>query len=561
MPEADTDTVVGPDVPTNIRSGVEKLITRKLLTIGTVALAASLVIVLFPVLRDEFREFREARQLSHGQELANVYCSSCHVEPSPDILPKKSWQVALGYMGYMLGMENIDYLADHPEFAQENVKSKQTYLRKENMLPDAPLLSEGDWELLRNYYVESATAEPLPQAAKPSLHWELPQFEIIHTDYRADPAVTTMVHVREETREVYIGDAAANTIAAIGGDGQLVYEPRQFGPAMMPVDIEFLEDVVYVASIGDLFANKTASEKVANISQLAVVDQSIEGAGISVLIDDIYRMADMALADLNADGIMDFVVCGFGTRQGNVAWFESQADGSYLEHVLINRAGAVKAELHDFNGDQHLDIAVLMSDAREGFYILVNNGANEFESTTVFETGPSYGHTYFELQDFNGDGQMDIMTVNGDNVDSDPYNTLKNYHGVRIYLNRGDLNFDEAYFYPMYGAFGAKAADFDNDGDLDIAAISFFPDFAIERRESFTLLRNDGDLNFSAYTNPDLIFGRWMTMGVGDLDGDDDIDIVLGGAYIPTGMFAYMDTYRRLAETAPSILILKNTTN
>jgi len=189
----------------------------------------------------------------------------------------------------------------------------------------------------------------------------------------------------------------------------------------------------------------------------------------------------------------------------------------------------------------------------------MNNGANEFESTTVFETGPSYGHTYFELQDFNADGQMDIMTVNGDNVDSDPYNTLKNYHGVRIYLNRGELRFEEAYFYPMYGAFGAKAADFDNDGDLDIAAVSFFPDFAVERRESFVLLQNDGEMNFTAHTNPDLIFGRWMTMDVGDMDGDDDIDIVLGGAYIPTGMFAYMDTYRTLAESAPSILVLKNT--
>ena len=119
---------------------------------------------------------------------------------------------------------------------------------------------------------------------------------------------------------------------------------------------------------------------------------------------------------------------------------------------MINRPGAVRAQLHDFNGDNHLDIAVLMSDAREGFYILINNGANEFEINTVFETHPSYGHTYFELQDFNSDGLMDIMTVNGDNVDSDPYNTLKNFHGIRIYLNQGDLSFDEAYFYPMYGA-------------------------------------------------------------------------------------------------------------
>ena len=42
---------------------------------------------------------------------------------------------------------------------------------------------------------------------------------------------------------------------------------------------------------------------------------------------------------LNGDGMMDFVVSGFGQRQGNVAWFESQVDGSYRENVLINRAG------------------------------------------------------------------------------------------------------------------------------------------------------------------------------------------------------------------------------
>lgn len=526
-----------------------------------VLIAICLIIAAVLIFRDLPGELANKRKLARGKQLASVHCATCHIEPQPNILPKRSWETVLGYMGYMLGIENIDYLADHPDFARENVTSKQQYLVLENMVPAAPLMEESDWDTLRYYYVETAPAEALPQTGKPPLRWDLPQFNIVQSDYRADPAVTTLVHVREETAEAYIGDSAANTLAILGGDGQLAFEPRQFGRAMLPVDIEFTSDAAYVASIGDLFADRPSYEKLATISRLRLVDQSIDTSGISVVIDDLYRMADMEVADLNRDKLPDFIVCGFGARRGSVAWFESQSDGSYQEHVLIDRPGAVKAQAYDFNDDQYLDIAVLLADAREGFYILINNGANKFESTTVFETHAGYGHTYFELQDFNGDGLMDILTVNGDNVDSDPYNTLKHYHGIRIYLNQGELRFEEAYFYPMYGSFGGKAADFDNDGDLDIAAISFYPDFGADRRESFVFLQNDGEMEFSAYTTTELVNGRWMTMDVGDLDGDADVDIVLGGAYIPTGMFAYIDTYRALADSAPSVLVLENTSN
>lgn len=537
------------------------MFNQKLLVIGSAVIVACLLVLNFPALRDGLHELQDERQVSRGGELANVYCSTCHLEPAPDILPKKSWETALGYMGYMLGIENIDYLADHPEFAQENVKSKRTYLLDEHMVPEAPLLSESEWDALRFYYVESAIDEPLPQADRPILNWELPQFDVVQSDYRAEPPVTTMVHIREETGETYVGDSLAHTLAVLDSNGQLKAEPGRYGPAMSPVGINFYDGAAYVASIGDIFGDQTSEIKIATISRLSLVDQKIDPSSISVVIDDLYRLAGMDVADFNGDGIADFVACGFGTRQGNVALYESVSEDSYRKRVLIDRPGAVKAEIYDFNGDQHLDIAVLLSDAREGLYILINDGTNEFERTTVFETHPSYGHTYFELQDFDGDGLMDIMTVNGDNVDSDPYNTLKNYHGIRIYLNRGGLRFEEAYFYPMYGAFGAKAGDFDNDGDLDIAAISFFPDFRIERRESFVYLQNDGEMDFSAHTTPETVNGRWMTIGAGDLDGDADLDIVLGGAHIPVGMFAYMDLYRSIAESAPSILILENTLN
>ena len=203
----------------------------------------------------------------------------------------------------------------------------------------------------------------------------------------------------------------------------------------------------------------------------------------------------------------------------------------------------------------------LVSDAREGLHLLVNQGQNQFVDELIFETHSGYGHTFFELQDFDDDGLMDVLAVNGDNVDSDPYNTQKNYHGLRIYLNRGGMRFEEAYFYPMYGAFSARAADFDNDGDLDIAAISFYPDYSSERQEAFTYLENHGGFEFTPFTNKAVMQGRWMTMDVGDIDGDDDVDVVLGGGYLRVGMFAYPELHEQLVQTGPAVLLLKNTLN
>ena len=124
---------------------------KTLLVVGTAVVVLGLVIVNVPDLRDEFREMQADRRISRGQALAGVYCASCHLEPPPDILPPKRLQVALAYMGYMLGRNNIDYLLDHAQFARANVKSKRSYLVQAYIRPAGPLLSERYGEALRCY--------------------------------------------------------------------------------------------------------------------------------------------------------------------------------------------------------------------------------------------------------------------------------------------------------------------------------------------------------------------------------------------------------------------------
>ena len=505
-------------------------------------------------------QVQDRRALQRGAELSELYCSTCHVEPAPDILPRRSWAAALGYMGYWLGIDNIDYLDDAPEFVRINVSSRLEVLERDGVYPAAPLLNDEDWALLRRYYMRAAPSEPLPQAGKPPLNRDLERFRIFRTSYRQPLAITTMVHVRSPAEEIYIGDSLAQSLTVLDGNGQ-IRTSRQFRPAISPVDIQFVGETAYLGSIGDLLAQQLASARPAHISALSLVNGSIADATSEVVLEDLFRMADIEVADLNGDGRLDFIVCGFGSITGSVAWYDALEGGDYREHVLLPLPGAVKARTHDFNDDGLLDIMVLVSDAREGLHLLINEGGGEFELRTVFETHSAYGHTFLELHDFNGDGLMDALAVNGDNVDSDPYNTSKNYHGLRIYLNRGDLQFEEAWFYPMYGAFIARAADFDADGDLDIAAVSFYPDFTDPLRESFAYLENQGGLEFLPSTSDELNNGRWMTMDIGDVDGDADVDVVLGGSYLEIGLFGNPELYDALVESGESVLILKNTLN
>src|SRR5258708_13061068 len=94
-------------------------------------------------------------------------------------------------------------------------------------------------------------------------------------------------------------------------------------------------------------------------------------------------------------------------------------------------------------------------------------------------------------------------------------------------------------------------------GRLDMAAISFFPDYEKSPEESFVFLENQGGMKFTPHTIPESFRGRWLTMDAADLDGDGDLDIVLGGAY-KTPFRATGALIDRWQKEGPSVLILRN---
>jgi hypothetical protein len=77
--------------------------------------------------------------------------------------------------------------------------------------------------------------------------------------------------------------------------------------------------------------------------------------------------------------------------------------------------------------------------------------------------------------------------------------------------------------------------DFDQDGDMDIAAIAFFPPFEQYPEQGFIYFENTGG-TFRPYVTELAALGRWLTMETGDIDNDGDEDILVGALDFNNGV-------------------------
>jgi hypothetical protein len=300
------------------------------------------------------------------------------------------------------------------------------------------------------------------------------------------------------------------------------------------------------------------------VSLMGIMDPNDQARGqISILrlneqsgtriIDSLKRPVHFDIKDLNNDGLDDVVVCAFGNYSGGLLAFRNLGNGKYERLFLQNLPGARKVIIKDFDGNGLDDILALMTQGDERIILVHNQGDFKFRVSTLLRFPPVYGSSYFDVADFNNDGKFDILYTNGDNADYSM--VLKPYHGVRLFLNDGNNGFSESWFFNMYGASMATAYDFDNDGDLDIAAISFFPDFEKHPEQGFIYFENT-EGKFTPQVTSLGAKGRWLTMEASDIDKDGDRDLMLGALDFSNGVPPLlMDQWRQERTT---VLVLRN---
>ncbi len=472
-----------------------------------------------------------------GRYLAEKYCQGCHLFPEPELLDKTTWvKGVLPQMGLRMGIRTqADPYAGL--FAEEKQR-----LQAAGIYPTKPLLTKAEWRALVKYYVTAAPERSPRPLQMPEAQPALPLFQAREISWQTERLPqTTLVHFDTLTSRLYVGDRQKQlTVLTTDFKVEQVLSLDSPASAMRVSPEEGLQ----VLTTGTL--NPT-DLSLGNL--LKIKDRTIE-----VQLHSLPRPVDFVVCDLNQDGKKDVVICGFGHNLGKLVWVESYQEKDSKEHILRALPGARTVVVKDFNQDGRPDLMVLMEQAQEGVFLYENQGNGAFLEREKIRFPPVYGTSSMQVVDYNQDGYDDLVLTSGDNWDYTPI--LKAYHGIRIYLNDGQNNFREALFYPFYGATQAIAADFDGDGDLDMAAISFFPDLMNNPEKGFIYLENKGNMQVKAFTTPEAAQGKWLTMEVADYDHDGDLDIILG-----SHVFNVMDlaTFTLQGkQTFPASLVLTN---
>ena len=458
------------------------------------------------------------KMIAEGESLAKTYCITCHNFPSPDLLNKQTWRNNV--LPVMANFMNLHYVGDSVLLLPKSMVEIDS-----SILPFKTNIAVKDFRKIEAFYISKApNTLPLQKRPEP-ISTSFNQFSIVPLNNNQIPPFTTAIAIDSKHHLIYQADAAQRAVNIFDNHLQFI---NQIKTNNICTSFKIIKDNLYATNIGEFKPNP--GKLTGNI---IVYGNALKYklANPKILLDSLDRSVESIEVDLDNDGKKDLIVCEFGFLRGNFSWYKNVEKGKYVKKTLKAVPGAISVYVEDVNHDGLTDIWVLFGQAREGISLFINKGNGVFEEHVILTFPPVYGSSSFELVDMNHDGKEDIIYTCGDN--NDYSQILKPYHGVYIFINQGNYIFKQEYFFPINGCYKAMARDFENNGKLDLACISYFADYDHQPQESFVYLKNEGNLKFKPFSIPNIGMGRWICMNVNDLNGDGKLDIILGNCAAP----------------------------
>jgi hypothetical protein len=491
-------------------------------------------------------------ELEEGRFLSTVHCQNCHIYPPPEVLPRWYWnEYLLVDMGRNFGIREhgFYFIDDRNATARRRLDSAGVY-------PRVQTLEDDKWDKIKAFYLRHAP-DTLTYEDPRSLTAGLPIFDITTLPWKSIALGTSMLEITDD-RQLLIGYNTLDFKSLVflldwkGNVRRLLDVPA------FPVDLLTIRDNYVVAFLG---SQQAMDDPNGHIGFFSKISKEEVKDSIHLFLSNLERPVQMTWRDMNQDGKNDLLVTEYGKSLGGIhLYVNTGIEWEFKKIVVYNGPGAINTIIRDVNGDGLPDIYALVAQGDENIFLFVNRGGGIFHKQRILRFPSYYGSTFFDLVDFDGDGDEDILYCGGDSGDfGTPF---KPFHGIRLFENNGQGSFAEAWFYPQQGVFEAHAKDFDQDGDIDIASIAYYAYNAGMPQEGFIYLENQGiednSQQFKGYTFDAAAKYPWIVMDSGDIDDDGDIDIVIGANVSFLSQQDIRTAHDAWMRSGGAILVLEN---